>query len=186
MKETLSAVLARSSIGVIAIALAAPALAHAADGRRQQPATTADRRQSPPRAIPRPQPRMNNPPRISSSPARRSAARRRPARRFSPRLPKRLPSAARPTAMNSFAVAPGFHMFQSLPALGGGAAGLVAVSRLPFQPVSLRNLPNVQHRRMPTLTLIDGHRVVPMGTNALGGQGVDSSGFRLRRCSGPK
>ena len=70
------------------------------------------------------------------------------------------------------------NFFQSLPALGGGASGLVAVSRLPFQPVSLRNLPNVNTGGSPTLTLIDGHRVVPMGTNALGGQGVDSSAIQ--------
>jgi iron complex outermembrane recepter protein len=70
------------------------------------------------------------------------------------------------------------NFFQSVPSLAGlgpTTGGLVAAARLPSQGVALRNLPNVNTGGAPTLTLIDGHRVVPSGTDVLGGQQVDNS-----------
>ena len=67
------------------------------------------------------------------------------------------------------------NVFQGLPQAGLGQVGNIGV-RLPFPAISLRNLPNVNTGGTAlTLNLIDGHRIVPIGSDVLSGQGTDGS-----------
>jgi iron complex outermembrane receptor protein len=71
------------------------------------------------------------------------------------------------------------NFFQGLPAIGGfgltnSTIGTVSVASLPVAQITLRNLPGANTGGSPTLILIDGHRVVPVGTSAVAGQAVDS------------